>query len=67
MVIIRFSFKFIDKLKFFSKYLVSGFSNGGSWKLNRITEMNSREIRKIVVRNTSTYEELFSRREKALR
>lgn len=67
MVIIRFEPKFIEKIKFHIKYLVSGFSSGGSWKLNRITEMNSREIRKIVVRNTSTYEELFSYREKAMR
>jgi hypothetical protein len=62
MVIFRLNFRFIDKLKFLTKYLVSGFSNGGSWKLNHITEMNSREIRKIIVRNKSTYEELFSGR-----
>lgn len=58
--------KLIDNIKFYFGYLVSGFSNGGSWKLNRITELNSVETRRILVRNMSTYEELFTRREKAL-
>lgn len=59
-------FKFIDKIKFTYNYLRSGFANGGSWKLNRITELNSVETRRILIRNMSTYEELFSHREKAL-
>lgn len=59
-------FKLIENIKFYYNYLVSGFSNGGSWKLNRITELNSRETRKILVRNMSTYEELFSQRDRVL-
>ena len=56
--------KIIDNLKFYYGYLISGFVNGGSWKLNRIIELNSVETRKILIRNMSTYEELFAHREK---
>lgn len=59
-------FTLLDKIKFYFGYVVSGFANGGSWKLNRITELNSVETRKILVRNMSTYEELFSHRERVL-
>ncbi|MCL6634869.1 MAG: hypothetical protein K6T29_03750 [Peptococcaceae bacterium] len=57
-------FRLVDNIKFYFRYLASGFASGGSWKLNRITRLDSREIRKILVRNMSTYEELFSHREK---
>jgi len=57
-------FKFFESVRFYFIYLVSGFSNGGSWKLNRITELNSRETRRILVRNMSTYEELFAHRDR---
>jgi len=53
-------FKFIENIKFYFGYIVSGFANGGSWKLNRITELSARETRRILVRNRSTFEELFS-------
>ncbi|HOV80282.1 MAG TPA: hypothetical protein PK728_09290 [Bacillota bacterium] len=59
-------YKFVDKIKFYVGYMVSGFTHGGSWKLNRITELNAQEIRKIMVRNASTYEELFSYRDRLL-
>ena len=59
-----FLFKFIEKIKFYFHYMISGFANGGSWKLDRITELNTRETRKILIRNMSTYEELFAHREK---
>lgn len=59
-------FKFVDKIKFYVGFMVAGFTNGGSWKLNRITELNAHEIRKIMVRNMSTYEELFSSRDRLL-
>lgn len=59
-------FKFIDQIKFYYNYLVSGFSNGGSWKLDRITELNSVETRRILIRNMSTYEELFNRKERVI-
>jgi len=53
-------FKWLDGISFFYNYIVSGFSNGGSWKIDRITELNSAETRKILIRNMSTYEELFT-------
>lgn len=52
-------FNWLDGLRFFYNYIVSGFSSGGSWKINRITELQSVETRKILIRNMSTYEELF--------
>ncbi len=58
-------FKWLDGISFFYNYIVSGFSNGGSWKIDRITELNSNETRKILIRNMSTYEELFTRRQRA--
>lgn len=57
-------FKLIDNLKFYYNYLVSGFSSGGSWKVNRVTELTSAETRRIMIRNMSTYEELFHSRER---
>lgn len=56
--------KFMDKIKFYYNYLLSGFANGGSWKLDRITELSSAETRRILIRNMSTYEELFSRKDR---
>lgn len=53
-------FKWLDRISFFYSYIVSGFSNGGSWKIDRITELSSAETRKILIRNMSTYEELFT-------
>jgi hypothetical protein len=58
-------FKWLDGISFFCNYIVSGFLNGGSWKIDRITELNSNETRKILIRNMSTYEELFTRRQRA--
>lgn len=58
--------RLIDKIKFYYSYMCSGFANGGSWKLNRITELNCMETRRILVRNMSTYEELFSGRDRAV-
>lgn len=58
--------KFIDKIVFYYNYMLSGFANGGSWKLDRITELSSTETRRILVRNMSTYEELFSQKERVL-
>lgn len=52
-------FKLIDSIKFYYGYIISGFANGGSWKIEKITELNSLETRKIMVRNRSTYEEIF--------
>jgi hypothetical protein len=60
----RFS-KFVESIKFYYGFIISGFSNGGSWKIEIITELNSLEIRKIMVRNKSTYEEIFGYRERA--
>lgn len=57
-------FKVIEKLKFYYQYLLSGFANGGSWKLDRVTELTCAETRRILVRNMSTYEELFSSRDR---
>lgn len=57
-------FKFLDNIKFYCSYIISGFSNGGSWKIEKITELNSMETRKIVVRNRSTYEEIFGYRQR---
>lgn len=57
-------FRLTGKIKFYCSYIVKGFANGGSWKIDRITELNAHEIRKIMVRNSSTYEELFSRNER---
>jgi len=53
-------FKWLEGISFFCNYIVSWFSNGGSWKIDRITELNSAETRKILIRNMSTYEELFT-------
>lgn len=53
-------FKWLDGISFYYNYIVSGFSNGGSWKIDRVTELNSAETRKILIRNMSTYEELFA-------
>lgn len=58
--------KFVNNLNFYLGYLVSAFINGGSWKLERITELTAKEKRRILIRNMSTYEELFSRREQPL-
>jgi hypothetical protein len=58
-------FKFLNNLKFFVNYMISGFANGGSWKLDRIVELDNRETRKIMIRHMSTYEELFSWQERA--
>lgn len=55
--------KLVQNLNFYLSYLISGFANGGSWKLERITELNAREKRSILIRNMSTYNELFSRQE----
>ena len=52
-------FKLFDNIRFYCNYIISGFSNGGSRKINTVTELNSVEIRKIMVRNKSTYDELF--------
>ena len=57
--------KIFNTLRFYYNYIVSGFANGGSWKLDRIVELDNRETRKIIVRQMSTYEELFARRERA--
>jgi hypothetical protein len=57
-------FKFFDKIKFYYSYIISGFSNGGSWKIEKITELNSMETRKIMVRNRATYEEIFGYRKR---
>ncbi|TEB04171.1 hypothetical protein Psch_03896 [Pelotomaculum schinkii] len=67
MVIFRIgNLKLVNKLHFYLGYLVSGFVNGGSWKLERITELTAKEKRRILIRNMSTYEELFSRQEQRL-
>jgi hypothetical protein len=58
-------FKLYDGLKFYYAFIISGFSNGGSWKIEKITELNSLETRKIQVRNKSTYEEIFGYKERA--
>lgn len=65
MVIFRIG-SLVNKLHFYLSYLVSGFVNGGSWKLERITELTAKEKRRIVIRNMSTYEELFLRQEQRL-
>jgi len=52
-------FKLIGRIKFYYHYIISGFSNGGSWKIENVTELTCRETRKIIVRNMSTYEEIF--------
>lgn len=51
--------KLLDGIRFYYSYIISGFTNGGSWKIEKITELDSMEIRKIMVRNRSTYEEIF--------
>ena len=58
--------KLVSNLNFFLGYLVSGFVNGGTWKLERITELTAKEKRSIIIRNMSTYDELFSRQEQHL-
>ncbi|MFA4886358.1 MAG: hypothetical protein WC601_11405 [Desulfotomaculaceae bacterium] len=57
-------FKWLDGISFFCNYIISGFSTGGSWKIDRVTELNSAETRKILIRNMSTYEELFTCRQR---
>lgn len=57
-------FKLLEKVKFYYTYMLSGFANGGSWKLDRVTELTCAETRRILVRNMSTYEELFSSRDR---
>ncbi len=57
--------KFYGRIKFYYNYIISGFSNGGSWKIENVTELSCRETRKIIVRNMSTYEELFGCRQRA--
>ncbi len=52
-------FKLLDSIKFYYGYIISGFSSGGSWKIEKVTELSSMETRKIMVRNRSTYEEIF--------
>jgi len=52
--------KLLDTVKFYFHFIISGFTNGGSWKLNRITELNNVETRKILIRNMSTYRELLA-------
>jgi hypothetical protein len=59
----RFS-KLVESIKFYYGFIISGFANGGSWKIEKITELNSLEIRKILVRNKSTYDEIFGYRER---
>ncbi|MDD4239459.1 MAG: hypothetical protein PHT62_13030 [Desulfotomaculaceae bacterium] len=58
--------KLVSNLNFYLGYLVSGFVNGGSWKLERITELTTKEKRRILIRSMSTYDELFSRQEQHL-
>lgn len=60
------NFRLINNLHFYLGYLISGFMNGGSWKLERITELTTREKRSILIRNMSTYEELFARQKQHL-
>ncbi len=57
-------FKLVDNISFYVRFAISGFATGGSWKIDRITELHSSETRKILIRNMSTYEELFMYREK---
>jgi hypothetical protein len=59
----RFS-KLVETIKFYYGFIISGFANGGSWKIEKITELNSMEIRKILVRNKSTYDEIFGCRQR---
>jgi hypothetical protein len=67
MVNFKFSdLKLVRNLNFYLGYLVSGFANGGTWKLERITELTTKEKRRIIIRNMSTYNELFSRQEQHL-
>lgn len=58
--------KLVNKIHFYLGFLISGFVNGGSWKLERITELTTREKRSILIRNKSTYEELLSWQERHL-
>jgi hypothetical protein len=57
----------LNNLRFYLGFLVSGFVNGGSWKLERITELTNREKRRILIRSMSSYEELFSRQDRHLK
>jgi hypothetical protein len=59
----RFS-NLVESINFYYGFIISGFSNGGSWKIEKITELDSVEIRKIMVRNKSTYDEIFGCRER---
>jgi len=52
--------KLINSLRFYRNFLLSWFVNGGSWKLDRITELSVHEKRKIVIRSKEAYEELFA-------
>jgi len=63
---VNFSRKLLEKVNFYRGYLLSGFVNGGSWKLDRITELTAKETRRIIVRNMSTYDEIFSKQEQSL-
>jgi hypothetical protein len=56
--------KLVESIKFYYGFIISGFSNGGSWKIEKVTELSSLEIRKILVRNKSTYDEIFGCRER---
>jgi len=57
-------FKFWESVVFYFRYMARGFANGGSWKISRITSLEAPEIRKIMVRNFSTYEDLFFQQER---
>jgi len=59
--------KLVRNLQYYFNSLVSGIVNGGSWKIERITELNTREKRRIVIRSMSAYEELFARQEQNLK
>jgi hypothetical protein len=62
MAMVKFNInnsKLINNLRFYRNFLVSRFVNGGSWKLDRITELSTREKRRIMLRSKSAYEELF--------
>jgi hypothetical protein len=56
--------KLVESIKFYYGFIISGFANGGSWKIEKITELDSMEIRKILVRNKSTYDEIFGCRQR---
>ncbi len=56
--------KLWESIVFYFRYMACGFVNGGSWKINRITSLECPEIRRILVRNASTYEDLFYQHER---